>query len=66
LVAGHHGGLPNRADLKIWLQDKTKIRPAQEAIQLIPKHLAEIEPPRSLYPLRHISNPNSILSFLSV
>src|SRR5712691_2860306 len=53
LVAGHHGGLPSRADLKIWLQDKTKTQPAQEAIRTIPQHLAEVEPPLPLSPPAH-------------
>jgi len=46
LIAGHHGGLPSRADLKAWL--KEKIQPAQEAIQRIRSYLPEVEPPTVL------------------
>jgi CRISPR-associated endonuclease/helicase Cas3 len=52
LIAGHHGGLPGRADLKSWL--KEKIQPAQEAIQRISSHLPEVEPPTVLPPPTHL------------
>ncbi len=48
LIAGHHGGLPSRTDLVDWLRDKTKAKPAQEAIQSIPQYLNPIEPMTAL------------------
>jgi len=54
LIAGHHGGLPDRASLKTWLQDVNTARPAQEAIQLIRSHLAEVEPSPPLLPPAHL------------
>lgn len=48
LIAGHHGGLPERASLKTWLNDKVKVKLAQEANNLIRGHLTEVEPPTAL------------------
>ena len=44
LIAGHHGGLPSRTELKGFLQHKTKTQPAEEAIKLIGQHFGEVEP----------------------
>jgi len=44
LVAGHHGGLPSRSDLKTWLQDSTKLQRSEDAIRLMRQHLGNIEP----------------------
>lgn len=44
LIAGHHGGIPSRADLKGFLKHQTKTQPAQKAIELIGQHCREVEP----------------------
>lgn len=54
LIAGHHGGLPGRADLKSWL--KEKIQPAQEAIQRIRSHLPKVEPQTVLPSPTHLTS----------
>ena len=48
LIAGHHGGLPSRTELKEFLRHKTKKQRAEEALRLIGQHMREIEPPSSL------------------
>lgn len=54
LIAGHHGGLPGRAHLKVWL--KEKLQPAQEAIQHISSHLPQVEPQTVLPPPTHLAS----------
>jgi CRISPR-associated endonuclease/helicase Cas3 len=56
LIAGHHGGLPSRSELKTWLQDRTKIQRSQYAIQLIRQHLGEIEPVQTLSLPAHLKS----------
>lgn len=56
LIAGHHGGLPTRSELKTWLQDKTKIQRSQEAIQLVRQHLGDIEPLQALSLPAHLKS----------
>lgn len=34
LIAGHHGGIPNKADLKTWLREKIATPQTQEAIAI--------------------------------
>jgi CRISPR-associated endonuclease/helicase Cas3 len=58
LIAGHHGGLPSRSDLKIWLQDRTKLERSQDAIQLMREHIGALEP---VEPLSSPAHLNSIL-----
>ncbi len=48
LIAGHHGGLPSRTELKEFLRDKTKRQAAEEAINLFDKKLATLKPRVSL------------------
>src|SRR5258705_4145430 len=56
LIAGHHGGLPSRSELKTWLQDRTKIQRSQDAIQLIRQHLGDIEPVQALSLPAHLKS----------
>jgi CRISPR-associated endonuclease/helicase Cas3 len=56
LIAGHHGGLPGRSELKTWLQDKTKIQRSQDAIQLIRQHVVDIEPVQALSLPAHLKS----------
>ncbi len=48
LIAGHHGGLPSRTELKEFLRDKTKKQLAEEALNLVGQHCDEIKPPKPL------------------
>lgn len=56
LIAGHHGGLPSRSDLVEWLRDKTKAKPAQEAIQNILPYLNPVEPTDALPVPPHLTS----------
>lgn len=56
LIAGHHGGIPSRADLKGFLKHQTKTQPAQEAIKLIGQHCGDVEPATPLAPPSHIAS----------
>ena len=64
LVAGHHGGLPSRTELKEFLRHKTKKRPAEEAIDLIGQHLGEIEPVNRLVPPSHLASELDVEFFI--
>lgn len=44
LIAGHHGGLPSRTELKEFLRHKTKKQSAEEAINLFGKQIATVKP----------------------
>ena len=44
LVAGHHGGLQSRADLKNWLKEKARAPRVVEALQLAETSLAILKP----------------------
>jgi len=56
LIAGHHGGLPGRSDLKTWLRDRTKLQRSQDAIRLMRQHLGEIEPVQALSLPTHLKS----------
>jgi CRISPR-associated endonuclease/helicase Cas3 len=56
LIAGHHGGLPSRTELKTWLQDRTKSQRSQDAIQLVRQHLGDIEPVQALTLPAHLKS----------
>ena len=56
LIAGHHGGLPSRSELKIWLQDRTKLQRSQDAIGLMRQHLGDIEPVQPLSLPTHLKS----------
>lgn len=64
LVVGHHGGLPGRAELKAWLQAKTKAVPAREALALIPQHLTEVEPPTPIALPSHVTSALDVEFFI--
>jgi CRISPR-associated endonuclease/helicase Cas3 len=64
LIAGHHGGLPSRSELKTWLQDRTKIQRSQDAIQLIRKHLVDIEPTQALSLPLHLKSEHEAEFFI--
>ncbi len=48
LVAGHHGGLPSRADLKNWLREKTNEGRTGEALAIAQRSGLLLEPERPL------------------
>ena len=56
LIAGHHGGLPNRTELKEFLQRKTKKQAAEEAINLFDKQLTTLKPHTPLKVPSHITS----------
>ena len=56
LIAGHHGGLPSRTELKEFLRHKTKKQPAEEAINLLGKHLVAVKPLVSLDPPSYVTS----------
>lgn len=56
LIAGHHGGLPSRTELKEFLRHKTKKQSAEEAINLFGKQLTTVKPHASLKVPAHITS----------
>jgi len=56
LIAGHHGGLPSRSELKTWLQDRTKMQRSQDAVELMRHHLGDIEPLQALSLPAHLKS----------
>jgi CRISPR-associated endonuclease/helicase Cas3 len=54
LVAGHHGGLHSRADLKNWLKEKARAPRVVEAIQLAQTSLAILKPSPQLALPSHV------------
>ena len=54
LVAGHHGGLPSRADLKNWLKEKARAPRVVEALQLAQTSFAILKPSPQLALPSHV------------
>jgi len=48
LVAGHHGGLKDREDLKVWLHDRASEPRTQEALRVAQAEFPSIAPPSAL------------------
>ena len=64
LVAGHHGGLPSRADLKNWLREKMNSPYIQEALLLARQQLSPIEPGAPLSTPAHLRSDLDVEFFL--
>ena len=56
LIAGHHGGLPSRTELKEFLRHKTKKQSAEEAINLFGKQPVIVKPQAPLKAPPHITS----------
>ncbi|MCF6154244.1 MAG: CRISPR-associated helicase Cas3' [Candidatus Brocadia sp.] len=58
LIAGHHGGLPNSANLKaVWLPEKSNSSPSQEALNIAKSEGIQIVPQSSLLPPTFVKTP---------
>ena len=66
LIAGHHGGLPSRTELKAFLRHKTKKQPAEEAISLIRQYLEETEPRNHLVLPSHLASELDVEFFVRI
>lgn len=51
VVAGHHGGLKNLADLKVWLAEKAAVPETQDALSIATNEGIKLSPPSALLPL---------------
>ncbi len=54
LIKGHHGGLSNRADLKMWLGEKAKEPRIDEALRIARQEIPELEPTNTLNLPAHV------------